>query len=120
MSERLVIIGNGMATTRLVEELVARKYPGQVTILGDEPGPAYNRILLSAVLEGTHPLDALTLRDPGWYADHGIDLRRGSRVVEIERDINDVMLVDGTKIEFDRNVLDTGAIPTQKPGRPTW
>jgi NAD(P)H-nitrite reductase large subunit len=115
--ERLVIIGNGMATTRLVEELVARKYPGHITILGDEPGPAYNRILLSAVLEGTHPLDALTLRAPEWYAAHGIDLRLGSRVLEIEREVNDVMLVDGTKIEFDRIVLATGAIPTLPPIR---
>jgi NAD(P)H-nitrite reductase large subunit len=117
MSERLVIVGNGMATTRLVEELVARKYAGQITILGDEPGPAYNRILLSAVLEGTHPLDALTLRSPEWYAANGIDLRLGSRVLEIERDLNDVMLVDGTKIEFDRIVLATGAIPTLPPIR---
>jgi len=115
--ERLVIIGNGMATTRLVEELVARKYPGHITILGDEPGPAYNRILLSAVLEGTHPLDALTLRAPEWYAAHGVDLRPGSRVLEIDRDVNDVMLVDGTKIEFDKIVLATGAIPTLPPIR---
>jgi len=115
--ERLVIIGNGMATTRLVEELVARKYPGHITILGDEQGPAYNRILLSAVLEGTHPLDALTLRAPEWYAANGIDLRLGSRVLEIERDVNDVMLVDGTKIEFDKIVLATGAIPTLPPIR---
>ena len=69
------------------------------------------------MLEGTHPLDALTLRDPEWYADHGIDLRLGSRVLEIEREINDVMLVDGTKIEFDRIVLATGAIPTLPPIR---
>jgi NAD(P)H-nitrite reductase large subunit len=115
--ERLVIIGNGMAATRLVEELVAREYPGRITILGDEPGPAYNRILLSAVLEGTHPLDALTLRAPEWYAAHGIDLRLGSRVLEIEREVDDVMLVDGTKVEFDRVVLATGAIPTLPPIR---
>jgi NAD(P)H-nitrite reductase large subunit len=115
--ERLVIIGNGMATTRLVEELVARKYSGHITILGDEPGPAYNRILLSAVLEGTHPLDALTLRAPEWYAANGVDLRPGSRVLEIDRDVNDVMLIDGTKIEFDKIVLATGAIPTLPPIR---
>lgn len=115
--EQLVIVGNGMATTRLVEELVARRYDGDITILGDEEAPAYNRILLSAVLEGTHPLDALTLRAPEWHAAHGIDLRLGSRVLEIERDVNDVMLVDGTKIEFDKVVLATGAIPTLPPIR---
>ena len=63
-SERLIVVGNGMASARLCEQLVARGYDGRVTVLGDEQAPAYNRILLSAVLEGTHPLDALTLRDP--------------------------------------------------------
>ncbi len=115
--ERLVIVGNGMATTRLVEELVARRYDGDITVLGDEEAPAYNRILLSAVLEGTHPVDAITLRAPEWYAAQGVDLRLGSRVLEIERDLNDVMLVDGTKIEFDKLVLATGAIPTLPPIR---
>ncbi|GGO92329.1 FAD/NAD(P)-binding oxidoreductase [Nocardioides phosphati] len=115
--ERLVIVGNGMATTRLVEELVARRYDGDITVLGDEDHPAYNRILLSAVLEGTHPIDALTLRQPEWYAAQGIDLRTGARVLEIERELRDVMLVDGTKIEFDKLVLATGAIPTLPPIR---
>ena len=117
MRERLVIVGNGMATTRLVEELVARRYEGDITVLGDEPGPAYNRILLSAVLEGTHPVDGLTLRHPEWYAGQGVDLRLGSRVLEIEREVGDVMLVDGTKILFDKVVLATGAIPTLPPIR---
>jgi NAD(P)H-nitrite reductase large subunit len=117
MREKLVIVGNGMATTRLVEELVARRYDGDITILGDEDHPAYNRILLSAVLEGTHPIDALTLRQPEWCAGQGIDMRTGSRVLEIERDLRDVMLVDGTKIEFDKLVLATGAIPTLPPIR---
>jgi NAD(P)H-nitrite reductase large subunit len=115
--ERLVIVGNGMASVRLVEGLVAGGYAGQITVLGDEPAPAYNRILLSAVLEGTHAADALTLRDPSWYAEHGVDLRMGARVLEIERDLRDVMLVDGTKIEYDRLVLATGSIPTLPPIR---
>ena len=51
-----------------------------VTVLGDEPHAPYNRILLSAVLEGTHRPEALTLRSPEWYADHGVDLRLGARV----------------------------------------
>jgi assimilatory nitrate reductase electron transfer subunit len=115
--EKLVVVGNGMATTRLVEELVARRYDGDITVLGDEEAPAYNRILLSAVLEGTHPIDALTLRAPEWYAAQGVDLRLGSRVLEIERELNDVMLVDGTKIPFDQLVLATGSIPTLPPIR---
>lgn len=115
--KRIVIVGNGMAATRLVEELVARGGDQRITVLGDEPHPPYNRILLSAVLEGTHRPEALTLRSPEWYAEHGVDLRLGSRVLEIDRLRSDVMLVDGTVIEYDALVLATGSIPTLPPIR---
>lgn len=117
--KRLVVVGNGMAATRLVEELVARGATDRmsITVLGDEPHAPYNRILLSAVLEGTHRPEALTLRSEEWYAEHGIDLRLGARVLEIERDLKDVMLVDGTIIEYDALVLATGSIPTLPPIR---
>ncbi|MDP2774153.1 MAG: FAD-dependent oxidoreductase, partial [Nocardioides sp.] len=72
---RIVVVGSGMAATRLVEELVAAGRGGEVVVLGDEPHAPYNRILLSALLEGTHRSDALTLRSPEWYAEHGVDLR---------------------------------------------
>jgi assimilatory nitrate reductase electron transfer subunit len=115
--KRIVIVGNGMAATRLVEELVARGGDHQITVLGDEPHAPYNRILLSAVLEGSHRPEALTLRAPEWYAEHGVDLRLGSRVLEIDRLRSDVMLVDGTVIEYDALVLATGSIPTLPPIR---
>jgi NAD(P)H-nitrite reductase large subunit len=115
--KRLVVVGNGMAATRLVEELVARRADWAITVLGDEPHPPYNRILLSAVLEGTHRPEALTLRDEEWYAEHDVDLRLGARVLEVERDLKDVMLVDGTIIEYDALVLATGSIPTLPPIR---
>lgn len=116
---RLVVVGSGMAATRLVEELVARGATErmQVTVLGDEPVAPYNRILLSAVLEGTHRPEALTLRTPGWYAEHGIDLRLGARVLGLDREHRDVMLVDGTLVEYDVLVLATGSIPTLPPIR---
>lgn len=117
--KRLVVVGSGMATTRLVEELVARRATElyTITVLGDEPVAPYNRILLSAVLEGTHRPEALTLRAPEWYDEHGIDLRLGARVLGVDRDHRDVMLVDGTLIEYDVLVLGTGSIPTLPPIR---
>ena len=114
---RLVVVGSGMAATRLVEELVAAGTDLRITVLGDEPVPPYNRILLSAVLEGTHRPEAITLRSAEWYAEHGVDLRLGARVLEIDRDLKDVMLVDGTIVEYDALVLATGSIPTLPPIR---
>ncbi|WP_036491231.1 MULTISPECIES: FAD-dependent oxidoreductase [Nocardioides] len=117
MSERLVVIGGGMAAVRLVEELVSRSYAGSVTVLADEQHAPYNRILLSAVLEGTHSIDAITLRPASWFAAQGVDLRLGARVLEIDRGAGEVMLVDGTRLPFDRLVLATGSIPTLPPIR---
>ncbi len=113
-SKRLVIVGSGLATTRLVEELAARGATAtmDVTVLGSERTPPYNRILLSAVLEGTHRADAITLRSEEWYADHGIDLRLGAPVIRIDRDRSHVVLADGTVVGYDALVLATGSIPT--------
>jgi assimilatory nitrate reductase electron transfer subunit len=111
-----VVVGSGMAATRLVEELVDRGHT-DVTVLGEEAHPPYNRILLSAVLEGTHRPEALTLREPGWYADHGVTLRLGIRVPEIDRGRRAVRLADGTTLRYDRLVLATGSIPTLPPIR---
>ncbi len=88
-----------------------------VTVLGDEDHAPYNRILLSAVLEGTHGSDAITLRAPEWYAEHGVDLRLGARVLGVDRERRDVMLVDGTVLPYDRLVLATGSIPSLPPIR---
>ncbi|GAB3999381.1 FAD-dependent oxidoreductase [Nocardioides marmoraquaticus] len=113
---RTVVVGSGMAATRLVEQLVARGVT-DVTVLGDEEHPAYNRILLSAVVEGTHRVEAITLREPGWYAAHGVELRRGARVLDVDRAAREVMLVDGERIGYDRLVLATGSVPSLPPIR---
>ena len=114
---RLVVVGNGMAATRLVEEIAERDAPYDITVIGEERGPAYNRILLSAVLEGSHPMDEIVLRDEGWYDARGIDLRTGTRVALIDRTQQFVVLDDHERIPYDRLVLGTGSIPTLPPIR---
>lgn len=115
MTERVVIVGGGMAAVRLCERLLGADV--SITVLSDERHAPYNRILLSAVLEGAHSADALTLRSTAWFAEHGIDLRLDTRVVEIDRTTREVELVDGDRWGFDRLVLATGAIPTLPPIR---
>jgi NAD(P)H-nitrite reductase large subunit len=115
--EHLVVIGNGMATIRLVEELVRRKAPHRITVIGDEPGPAYNRILLSALLEGSHPESELRLRSASWYADNGIKLVTGTRAARIDRDARTVWLADQRSILYDRLILATGSVPALPPIR---
>jgi assimilatory nitrate reductase electron transfer subunit len=116
MPERIVVVGGGMAAVRLAEHL-AGDDRFAVTVLADEPHAPYNRILLSAVLEGTHSPSALTLRSEPWFADQGIELRLGARVLEIDRVAREVVLVDGERLGFDRLVLATGSIPTLPPIR---
>ena len=111
-----VVVGSGMAATRLVEELVRRGHP-DLTVLGGEPHAPYNRILLSSVLEGTHRPESLTLRGPEWYADHGVALHLGARVEELDRTRREVTLADGGTQGYDRLVLATGSIPTLPPIR---
>lgn len=101
-------MGAGMAAVRLAEGLTGH----DVTLLGDEPHPPYNRILLSAVLEGSHDPAALAMPVPG-----GVDLRLGARVVEIHRAEQEVELADRSRVPYDRLVLATGSIPTLPPIR---
>jgi assimilatory nitrate reductase electron transfer subunit len=115
--ERVVVVGNGMAATRLVDELVAREAGLDVTVVGDEPGPAYNRVLLSAVLEGTHPEDEVALQDEAELRERGVTLLTGTRVVEVDRRAREVVLAGGRRIPYDRLVLATGSLPTLPPIR---
>ena len=106
---RVVVVGAGMAAVRLAERLVGR---AQVTLLGDETHPPYNRILLSAVLEGTHAVDSIAMRVPD-----EVDLRLGARVAQIHRAEREVELTDGRRVPYDALVLATGSIPTLPPIR---
>lgn len=110
--EHLVIVGNGMAGHRLLEALLKRDHrPQRITIIGDERAPAYNRILLSPWLAGETERDALTLRKIDWYAEQGINLLLGERVIDIDRAQRRIVTDSGQELVYDRLVLATGSRP---------
>jgi nitrite reductase (NADH) large subunit len=112
MKEQLVVVGNGMAGMRAVEELLKLapdKYA--ITVFGAEPHPNYNRILLSPVLTGEKQFCEILLNEDAWYAEHGITLYKGKTVVEIDRRKRVVKAADGTSAAYDRLLLATGSNP---------
>jgi len=112
MKEKLVLIGNGMAGVRALEELL-KLAPDmyEITVFGAEPFGNYNRILLSPVLAGEKTLEDIMLNDLQWYRDNGITLHAGKQVVEIDRRRRRVVASDGTVESYDRLVLATGSRP---------
>lgn len=113
---RLVVVGNGMAGCRTLEELL-KLAPDRydITVFGAESHPNYNRILLSSVLAGETSFEETILNDPNWYETHGIRLHLGKRVVEIDRIAQRVVAEDGTSAEYDRLLLATGSSPVILP-----
>jgi nitrite reductase (NADH) large subunit len=109
---KLVMVGNGMAGVRTLEELL-KIAPDlyEITVFGAEPHPNYNRILLSPVLAGEQTLDEIVLNPLAWYDEHGITLHLGRTVVEIDRTRRIVRADDGTEAEYDRLLLATGSKP---------
>ncbi|HZN47785.1 MAG TPA: nitrite reductase large subunit NirB, partial [Ramlibacter sp.] len=109
---KLVMIGNGMAGVRTLEELLKiapELY--DVSVFGAEPHPNYNRILLSPVLAGEQTLDEIVLNSWEWYEQNQIRLHAGKKVVQIDRVKRVVRAEDGTEEEYDRLLLCTGSNP---------
>ena len=106
MKETLVVIGNGMAGARFVEELLARngREHFDIVMFGDEPYGNYNRILLSNVLAGSHEPKDIFLNPLGWYEKNGITLHAGIRVESIDRERKMVHGVDGVRERYDRSL----------------
>ncbi|MEN3746538.1 nitrite reductase large subunit NirB [Sphingomonas sp. HF-S3] len=110
--EHLVVIGNGMAGCRAVEELLARdagRY--RLTIFGAEPHVNYNRIMLSPVLAGEKTFDEIILNTHDWYRDNGIELIAGDAVVAIDRAGRRVTAASGRSVDYDRLLIATGSDP---------
>ncbi|WP_018716479.1 nitrite reductase large subunit NirB [Arhodomonas aquaeolei] len=116
MTERLVVIGNGMAGIRTVEELLKlddSRY--EITVFGAEPHVNYNRIMLSPVLAGEKTLSDIVLNDREWYADNGITLHTGDPVERIERGRRRIVSASGRETPYDRLLLATGSTPFVLP-----
>lgn len=112
LAQRLVVIGNGMAGCRAVEEILARD-PGRygVTIFGAEPRVNYNRIMLSPVLAGEKAFEDIVINDAAWYANNSITLVSGDPVVAIDRATQTVIARSGRVEPYDRLLIATGSDP---------
>ncbi|AEG93761.1 nitrite reductase large subunit NirB [Ramlibacter tataouinensis] len=113
---KLVMVGNGMAGVRTLEELL-KVAPGMydITVFGAEPHPNYNRILLSPVLAGEQTLQDIVLNSWDWYRDNDIRLHAGKKVVAVDRARRIVRAADGTEAPYDRLLLATGSNPFLLP-----
>ena len=112
MSEPLVIVGNGMAAARLVDELVKNvlgRYA--IAVVGDEPRLAYNRVLLSSVLAGETASHDIELKPAAWWRDRGVTLKYGCIATEIDVGRRELKIAGDESIEFSRLVLATGSTP---------
>lgn len=112
LKKRLVVIGNGMAGMRTIEELL-KVSPDQyqITVIGKEPHPNYNRIMLSLLLAGKKSFDEIIINTPQWYEENNIELISGVAAGQIHRAQREVELTDGRKIPYERLLLATGSQP---------
>jgi nitrite reductase (NADH) large subunit len=116
MKENLVLIGNGMAGVRTLEEVLKlepEKY--NITVFGEEPYGNYNRIMLSPVLASEKTIDEIMLNDEQWYADNDITRLKGIKVTKINRARREVIGEDGTTAPYDRLIIATGSTPFMLP-----
>lgn len=113
---KLVVVGNGMAGMRTVEELL-KIAPDiyEITVFGDEPYPNYNRIMLSPVLANEQTIDDIILNTREWYTENNIQLYTNARINKIDRKNRIVYAEDGTSAEYDRLLLATGSKPFMLP-----
>jgi nitrite reductase (NADH) large subunit len=112
VSESLVVVGNGMAAARLVDELTKvalGRYA--IAVIGDEPRLAYNRVLLSSVLAGETASHDIELRPASWWGNRGVTLKYGCVATEIDVGRRELKIANEESIGFSRLVLATGSMP---------
>jgi nitrite reductase (NADH) large subunit len=110
--EKLVVIGNGMAGIRTVEELLKLSTDlYDITVIGNEPHPNYNRIMLSPVLAGEKQLEDIILNDLNWYDENNISLITGDPVIKIDRAKQLIKTENGLSFDYDRLLISTGSKP---------
>ncbi|MBO6518507.1 MAG: NAD(P)/FAD-dependent oxidoreductase [Rhodospirillales bacterium] len=116
MKKKLVVIGNGMAPGRALETLF-KKAPGDfdVTIFNAEPRVNYDRIMLSPVLSGEKTFEDIVIHDDAWYAEHGVTLLKGEKIVHIDREKKTVMSENGVTSPYDHLMIATGSTPIVIP-----
>lgn len=109
MKQRLVMIGNGMAGVRTIEEILERnKDKFEIIVFGDEPYPNYNRILLSNVLQGKTNIDEIIINDWNWYKEHNINLYTNEKVIRIDS-INKEIYTENRVVAYDYLIIATGS-----------
>lgn len=114
--QKLVLIGNGMAGVRCIEEILQlAPHSFEITIFGSEPHPNYNRIQLSAVLQGGTTFDEITINDHQWYNDQNIKLFTGETVVKIDPEKQVLETDKSREFSYDRLIIATGSIPFLLP-----
>ena len=114
--QRLVVVGNGMAGCRAIEEILKRdpeRYA--ISVFGAEPRVNYDRIQLSPVLAGEKRFEDIVLNDLAWYAERDITLYVGRRVTRIDRQAGVVEAEGGLSVAYDRLILATGSDPVRLP-----
>src|SRR3981081_4271396 len=115
--EHLVVIGNGMAGMRTVEEMLkhesGRRF--RITVFGAEPHVNYNRIMLSSVLAGDKSVDEIVINGREWYDENNITLITGDAVKKIDRDARTVTSAAGVTVPYDKILIATGSRPLAPP-----
>ncbi len=115
---KIIVVGHGMVGHKFLEELERLNVAAEVTVLCEEPRPAYDRVHLSEFFAGK-TAEELSVVEPGFFERSGFTLRLAARAASIERRNNTVTTVDGEVLHYDRLVLATGSVPfvPQVPGR---